>query len=106
LPLTCVVEQSTHDIGIRVALGARPDEVLAGVLRDGLKMSLFGIAIGCVAAFGLTRYLANLLFGIGPRDLGTFVGVSFALVVVSVAASLVPAFRASRIDPINALRYE
>ena len=101
-----LVEQSTHDIGVRVALGAKPGDVLNGVLRNGLKMSVSGIAIGGIAALGLTRYLANLLFGVGPRDLWTFVAVSVALIIVSVTASLVPALRASRIDPITALRYE
>jgi ABC-type antimicrobial peptide transport system permease subunit len=98
--------QQTHDIGIRMALGARRTDVLTGILRHGLCLTLLGVAIGLAGAYALTRLLASLLYGVPPTDRLTFVGVSFFLVAVAVLASYLPARRAARIDPVEALRYE
>jgi predicted permease len=100
------VKQQTREIGIRLALGARPSDVLCGVVYRGMKLTLFGVLLGLTAALGATRYLATLLFGIGSRDLKTFIGVSFFVMVVALVAIIVPAIRASRIDPVSSLRYE
>jgi ABC-type antimicrobial peptide transport system permease subunit len=99
------VTRRTREIGIRMALGAEHADVLRMVLRQGLTLTSVGVAIGLVAAFGATRLFANLLF-VSPTDARTFVAISVLLAVVAMAASFLPARRASRVDPLVALRYE
>ncbi len=101
-----VVNQRTREIGIRMALGARRLDVLRMVLGDGARMTLTGAAIGLVAAFGFTRWLASMLFGITPTDPITFVAVAALLCAIALFACYVPAHRATRVDPMIALRYE
>ena len=96
----------THEIGIRVALGAERRQVLRMVLGEGAKLALVGVAIGVVAAFGLTRLMANMLFGVSTHDPLSFVAVAALLIAVALAACYVPARRAARVDPTVALRYE
>jgi predicted permease len=100
------VEQATRDIGIRTALGAQPSDVLALVLRQGAKLAAIGEALGLAGALIFSRAMASMLFGVGARDPGTFVLVVLIVVLVACAATLVPALRASRISPMQALRYE
>ncbi len=100
------VTRRTHEIGVRVALGAQRGDVLAMVVGEGLAMALIGVAIGLALSLALTRVLASFLFGVGPRDVATFASVSVALVVATCVASYVPARRATRVDPIRALRHE
>jgi putative ABC transport system permease protein len=97
--------QRTHEIGIRIALGARSHDVMTLVLREGLFLALFGVAVGLAAAMALTRFLSTLIFGVSATDPATFVGVSGA-VAVALMASYLPARRATRVDPMIALRYE
>jgi len=96
----------TQEIGIRGALGARPGDVLLLVLGEATRLGAAGICIGICAGLVLTRYMASLLFGVGPTDFVTFFAVAGLLFFVSLLASYIPARRASRIDPMVALRYE
>lgn len=101
-----LVSQRTHEIGVRMALGASGGSVLGMVLRQGLLKASIGIALGLLGAYGVTRLLANYLVGVTPTDALTFGVVTAFLVLVAVMASLAPAFRATRVDPMVALRSE
>jgi ABC-type antimicrobial peptide transport system permease subunit len=96
----------TREIGVRMALGARPANVLGAVAGEGVGLGAAGIAIGVAVAFGVTRILAKLLFGIAATDPVTFASVAAVLLVVASLASYIPARRAMRVDPIQALRDE
>ena len=100
------VTQRTGEIGIRVALGAQPRDILRLILSQGARLAILGACIGVLASLALTRYLGHLLFAISPRDPGTFALIPIALCAVSLLASYLPARRAVRADPIRALRYE
>jgi putative ABC transport system permease protein len=100
------VAQRTREIGIRMALGARRADVLLLVMREGTKLAAAGLALGVVAAAGLTKFMSSLLFGITSTDVVTFSSVAVLLMAVAIVASFVPSRRATKVDPIVALRYE
>ena len=104
--LAYVVVQRTHEIGIRMALGAQRRDVLRLVVYQGMRSVLIGIAIGAVAALALSSVLASFLYGISDKDPLTFIGVCVLLALIALAACYVPALRAMRVDPMVALRYE
>jgi predicted permease len=104
--LSYLVAQRTQEIGVRMALGARHVDVLRLVLADGARMMLVGIAIGVLAALGLTRWMTSMLFGVTPTDPLTFAAVAAVLCGIGLCACYVPAYRAMRVDPIRALRHE
>jgi len=104
--ISYLVGQRTREIGVRMALGAERSDVLRLVIGHGARMALIGVAIGIVAALGLTHLMANQLFGVSAHDPLTFAGVAMLLIIVAVAACYMPARRAMRVDPIIALRYE
>jgi putative ABC transport system permease protein len=101
-----LVTQGTHDIGVRMALGARPEDVMRLVVRQGMKVALAGVVVGLVGALALTRAMAGLLYDVRPTDPQTFAIVALALVTSAFAACCVPAIRAALINPLIALRYE
>jgi ABC-type antimicrobial peptide transport system permease subunit len=101
-----VVTQRTQEIGIRMALGARGVDVLRLVLANGMKLALIGLFIGLAVAWAVTRFFAKLLVGVKPTDLLTFTVVSACLLAAAFLACYLPARRATKVDPLEALRYE
>jgi len=100
------VAQRTHEIGIRMALGARRPDVLVLVAKQGMALVLMGIAAGAILSLGMTRLISGMLFGITATDPLTFAGVAALLGTVAFLANYLPARRASKVDPVVALRYE
>jgi ABC-type antimicrobial peptide transport system permease subunit len=100
------VARRTSEIGVRMALGARARQVLWMILRESSSLALVGIAVGLAAAFGFTRFIRTTLYGLQPTDPATFIPAALLLLVIAIAAGYGPARRASRIDPMQALRHE
>jgi predicted permease len=104
--MSYLVTQSTHDIGILLALGARPENIIGLVVRQGMQLTLIGLLAGLIGAAALTRVIASLLFGVSTTDVATFLAVPALLAVVAFAATVIPALRATSVDPLVALREE
>jgi ABC-type antimicrobial peptide transport system permease subunit len=104
--MSYLVTQSTRDIGVRVALGARPGDIIGLVVRQGMELLVLGVMAGLAGAAALTRVMASLLFGISTIDAATFAVVPALLAAVAFAATVIPAMRATRVDPIVTLREE
>jgi putative ABC transport system permease protein len=104
--MSYAVSQRTHEIGVRAAMGALLRDVLTLVLRRGVVLTGLGLAIGLIGSFALTQVLSGVLYGVSPRDPGSYIGISLILFLIGVIASYVPARRAARVHPAVALRYE
>jgi putative ABC transport system permease protein len=104
--ISYLVNERTHEIGIRLALGATRTNILGMILRQGLELAIGGAAAGLVGALIVSHLMAGLLYGVSPTDPLTFIGVTLVLTAAALAASYIPAMRAMRVDPLMALRYE
>jgi ABC-type antimicrobial peptide transport system permease subunit len=104
--LAFTVSQRTREFGVRMALGAKQSQVLGMVLMEGAMLAIVAVVVGVVAASFLSRFLADLLFGVTTTDVTTFLGVAATLATVAIAAAYLPARRATRVDPMEALRAE
>ena len=104
--MACGVKQRTHEIGIRMALGAAPGTVWRAVVAEGLVLGVIGVAVGVAGAFGAVRLIASYLYGVRPTDPLTFVVIAGVLLAVAVLASYLPARRAASLDPLTALRHD
>jgi putative ABC transport system permease protein len=104
--MACVVSQRTHEIGVRMSLGAQGHQVLGMVLRQGMRLAVIGIVLGVAGAFALTRLLRSLLYEISPADPLSFTAVPILLASVTLLACWLPARRAAKVNPMEALRYE
>ena len=101
-----VVERQTQEIGVRMALGATRGSVLSMVLGNGISLVTVGLVTGLAATMDITRFMSSLLIGISPWDVKTFAAIAMVLLAATVVASWIPAMRATRVEPIAALRYE
>ena len=104
--MSYTVNQRTHEIGIRMALGAKRGEILHLVVRHGMILAIVGVVLGTVGALLLTRFLSSMLYGVGANDPTTLLSVATLLIGVAALASYIPARRAMRVDPMVALRHE
>jgi ABC-type antimicrobial peptide transport system permease subunit len=100
------VARRTHEIGIRMTLGAQRRDIMRAVIRDGMLVGAVGLAIGIPVAVAATRLIRSLLYGVSSSDPATFIAASLILLIVSLLASFIPAFRAAKIDPMQAVRTE